>query len=379
MWGLARLMRQTFVSFAAPIIPAILLQSSLLAPSHVCRWVTQNVHIRYHAQASVYERPTVRDVVVIGAGLSGLAACYELEKQGARYTVIEVKPRFGGAIRTIEGARLRCRCGCLRHSQADWTRPCCVNLVLTTICSKCADGSFVFQDGTESLLDAITDKLSGGRLMRMAVSSLGIWRNRFTICLENGMMYDAGAIIVAAPAPYAARMLYNLAPDAAQRLSRFRYDSILRVTLGYRKHDLPARIHSADEKVFPFVLTTNASGRVPDKDHLLLQFGVRADPTLPAEAIVRDVTLHYCLPESPIVSHIDHWAEADPLSCYDDDHADNIRVIRESLPDGISLIGSDYCLEPPQVKGIARLDERLRLGRAAALDALDYLKRKRNR
>ena len=378
MWGLARLMRQTFVSFAAPIIPAILLQSSLLAPSHVCRWVTQNVHIRYHAQASVYERPTVRDVVVIGAGLSGLAACYELEKQGARYTVIEVKPRFGGAIRTIKerGFVVDADAFAIRKPMDETLLR---ELGLNDHLLECADGSFVFQDGTESLLDAITDKLSGGRLMRMAVSSLGIWRNRFTICLENGMMYDAGAIIVAAPAPYAARMLYNLAPDAAQRLSRFRYDSILRVTLGYRKHDLPARIHSADEKVFPFVLTTNASGRVPDKDHLLLQFGVRADPTLPAEAIVRDVTLHYCLPESPIVSHIDHWAEADPLSCYDDDHADNIRVIRESLPDGISLIGSDYCLEPPQVKGIARLDERLRLGRAAALDALDYLKRKRNR
>ena len=36
----------------------------------------------------------MRDVVVIGGGLSGLAACYELEKCGAAYTVIEVKRRF---------------------------------------------------------------------------------------------------------------------------------------------------------------------------------------------------------------------------------------------------------------------------------------------
>ena len=33
----------------------------------------------------------MRDVVVIGGGLSGLAACYELERCGAAYTVIEVK------------------------------------------------------------------------------------------------------------------------------------------------------------------------------------------------------------------------------------------------------------------------------------------------
>ena len=48
----------------------------------------------------------MRDVVVIGGGLSGLAACYELEKRGAAYTVIEVKRRFGGGIRSTLRRRL---------------------------------------------------------------------------------------------------------------------------------------------------------------------------------------------------------------------------------------------------------------------------------
>ena len=38
------------------------------------------------------------DVVVVGGGLSGLSACYELDKHQIRYTVIEVKKRFGGSI-----------------------------------------------------------------------------------------------------------------------------------------------------------------------------------------------------------------------------------------------------------------------------------------
>ena len=42
----------------------------------------------------------MRDVVVIGGGLSGLSACYELEKQQLPYTVIEVKRRLGGGIRS---------------------------------------------------------------------------------------------------------------------------------------------------------------------------------------------------------------------------------------------------------------------------------------
>ena len=49
---------------------------------------------------AISEKTTMRDVVVIGGGLSGLAAGYELERRGVRYTMIEVKPRFGGAIRS---------------------------------------------------------------------------------------------------------------------------------------------------------------------------------------------------------------------------------------------------------------------------------------
>ena len=56
----------------------------------------------------------MRDVVVIGGGLTGLSACYQLEKLGLRYTVIELKRRFGGAISSksengfiMDAARLR--------------------------------------------------------------------------------------------------------------------------------------------------------------------------------------------------------------------------------------------------------------------------------
>ena len=46
----------------------------------------------------------MRDVVVIGGGLSGLAACYQLEKTNLRYTLIEVKRRVGGGIQTFASA-----------------------------------------------------------------------------------------------------------------------------------------------------------------------------------------------------------------------------------------------------------------------------------
>ena len=42
-------------------------------------------------------------VVVVGAGLAGLAAARELEKEGARVTVVEARDRVGGRVQTIRG------------------------------------------------------------------------------------------------------------------------------------------------------------------------------------------------------------------------------------------------------------------------------------
>ena len=315
----------------------------------------------------------MRDVVVIGGGLSGLSACYELEKQQLPYTVIEVKRRVGGGIRST------CEAGFIMDANAFAFRAPAEQTLLEELCLAdqtlpIADDAFVFSQGTESLVSALGCRLSRGRLMRMAVSSVGRLRRRHTICLENGIMLDAGTLVLAVPAPYAARMLYNLAPEAAQRLGDFRYDAIRRVSLGYHKRDLPDQLDSVDETAFPFVIATDHQGRVPDHEHRLIQVGLRCASNLSPDEAVRRVTQQFGFGGTPVVSRVDYWLEADSLSAYDDAHRDNMRAIRDMLPAGISLVGSDYCLEAPQLRGIARLDERIRSGRRAAREAIDYLK-----
>ena len=44
-----------------------------------------------------------RSVIVIGAGLAGLAAARDLEQHGARVLVIEARDRVGGRVHTIRG------------------------------------------------------------------------------------------------------------------------------------------------------------------------------------------------------------------------------------------------------------------------------------
>ena len=236
------------------------------------------------------------------------------------------------------------------------------------------DGSFVFRQGTETLVRAFADELRGGRLMRMAVSSIGRLGNRFTICLENGIMLDAGALILALPARYAARALWNLAPDAAETLAAFRYDLVRRVSLGDHKRHLPETIDAELSEAVAFVISTDCSGRVPDRDHRLIQVGMRAEAELTVDDAIRAAARHLGLRATPLVSRVDYWTEADLLSDYGDSHRQGMRAIRDLLPDGVSLIGSDYCRDAPAVRGIARLDERIRAGRQAARAASKYIK-----
>ncbi|MDX1995551.1 MAG: FAD-dependent oxidoreductase [bacterium] len=315
----------------------------------------------------------MRDVVIIGGGLSGLAAAVELEKQGVAYTLIEVKRRLGGSIHTEHRDGFALDSAPMLHTSADLPEFVHTLEPLDLADALVQQGEHVlFREGTGMLIDALAKRVTAPIMHRMAVSTLGQTDSgTFLICMENGMVLDARALIVASPARFAERMFYTLVPEISFRLLDYRYDSIARVSIGYSD---AAALDIPDEPPEDYPITavhqTRQAGRVLPGG-VLIQCGVRYDPAkgVPAD-LVGEITALFGWPQQPQVEHVAAWPESDPLMWLDDDHPATMADIQHLLPPGVALCGSDYIPtnEPP------RLDERIRQGQQAARRVLDWIK-----
>lgn len=296
-------------------------------------------------------------VVIVGGGVSGLAAAYELEHHHVPYTLIEVKKRLGGSLITERRDGFVIDGGVFAFNAHTDFPP---ELRLDNALFPVESGGIAFIHGAQMLVDALAKPLKGTILRRMAVSSVGTMNGRFGVCLENGLVLDARALIIAAPARYAAHMLYDIQPELGDTLNGYLYDTIQRVSLGYRRDTLPMPILPPD-MAFAFLHWTDSPHRAP-AGHRLVQVGVRlkpgnTDPAQVIETVVAELGWAH-----PLVSAVHYWSEADPLSCCDPAHVERMAAIRQMLPPGVALVGSDYAAQG----GVPTLSERVRQGQAAA-------------
>jgi len=309
------------------------------------------------------------DVVVIGGGLSGLSAAWELERLGVAYTLIEVKSRLGGSIDTERADGFVIDHGSfVLEKYGDWPFLAQLGLqdALTPI-GRYRDGELVvFAEGTQTLIDALASRLTAPRMLRMAVSSLGVIdAGRYGICLENGVLLEAHGLVVAAPARYADHMLRTISPDAALLLSDYRYDPVVRVHLAFRQQDVLRDLPIPTGGLFKFAESYALPGRVP-ADHVLVRVGVRldVDPAVatPEQALAA-VRAQFAV--EPLLARARYWPEADPLTRYLPEHSANMAAIDAALPPAVALVGSDYRAR--------RLPDQVEQGRAAARQVVDAL------
>lgn len=314
----------------------------------------------------------MRDVVVIGGGLSGLAAAVELEQAGVDYTLIEVKRELGGSLSSLEQDGFVMDLGPMVFADTldpEWLD----SLGLSDALDDLVADAKMFKQGMGVLVEALAAQIAAPRLMRMAVSSIGELDNgRYSICLENGLLLDARALIIAVPARWAERFFYGYRNALTEALLDYQYDTIQRISLGFRSADMPAKLPTPPNMAHVFKWRTEHPARTP-QGHTLMQFGLRLAPSrCSLDEMVDLLCQTFDLPQ-PITKVAGYWAEADPISCYDDAHRAWVEGLRQQLPDGIALIGSDYSVTPPSAQGIVDLQPRITQGQVAAKHVLAQL------
>lgn len=322
----------------------------------------------------------MRDVVVIGGGLTGLAAAYELEQHNVNYTLIEVKPRLGGSIDSVSENGFTFDTTAMTHTIRDVTAfsdyLAQLNIQEATHTPPhTASNTVAFNTGNRVLVDALADKITAPIMFRMAVSTLGSYGHihsepsHYAICMENGMVLDARALIIAAPARHSERMLHTLIPEAAYRLRDYRYQQVAYISVGYQTSDGPfATEVDPDYPVMTITALTN-SERMPT-DTTVLQAALRyeLDHGIPQDAVGEMAAL-MGWPLNPLADHIGLWMDGETVMWRDPAHVDRLGAVQALLPDTVALCGSDYIPmnTPP------RLDERVTQGVMAAQKIMNAL------
>ena len=114
-----------------------------------------------------------------------------------------------------------------------------------------------FKNGMATLPDALAARLGGSIRKAAEVIALSRVGERWRLALACGDSIDADAIICAAPAFAASRMLSELAPKAAEVLSRISYASAATVNLAFRESDF-----SRPPEAFGFVVPSCERRRI---------------------------------------------------------------------------------------------------------------------
>lgn len=309
------------------------------------------------------------NVVLIGGGLTGLATAYELEKHTIPYTLIEVKKRLGGSIETIQCNDFLFDSAEMCHELDDpvWMTDYLASIGLSESYFF-ADDCLIFKRGTGVLIDALSATITAPIMHRMAVSTLGMLdKNRFGICMENGLLLDAKAVIVTAPAKHAERLFYPLNHPISHLLLDYRYDTITRISVGYYDQ-MHMNLTIPEDSPIRAVQHIKQGDRLPDGGWIG-QVALRmAEHDLPQDP-VGEIAMAMNWEINPDADHIATWETSDPCMWRDADHIKNMTTIQHLLPNGIALAGSDYIPtnRPP------RLDERIRMGIASAQKIVNYL------
>ena len=254
-------------------------------------------------------------IAVVGAGISGLCATFDLVKAGADVTLLESERRAGGVIVTerpaegwiVEGGPdgfhdddsaipdLAAELGIAKRIIPAKTRGAfrwdgkafapisgteTIELLgLTAPRSSAAAGYRSFAGGMGELVEALVRALGDRIRYRVGVTGLSRTRAGFRLAATGGTAFDAEGLVLALPAYSAARLCRTLDGGLPGLLEHVHYRPSLSVSLAYERSQVGVTLEGSGFVVPPEVETelracTYASLKFPDrapKDGLLLR------------------------------------------------------------------------------------------------------------
>jgi hypothetical protein len=288
-------------------------------------------------------------VLILGGGLTGLSAALELQALGVSYTLIEVKPRLGGGIRTVRRNGYLFEGGPLGHKRFNKENPAEEWAFMDELGLRgnlIEVGGFQGGDmvdivgGTETVVHAISARLTGTILTRMAASSLGVVDGRLAVCLENGVLQTADAVVVALPAYVAAHLLYSLVPEESIVLDDFPFEPTVRVSLGFDNDAVPHLRSPAGPRVLCSEIT-GARHRLPPEGGGVMRVALRPQPG-ETEADWIAIASAAARPAEPCAAWVWEWPKN--WITYSESVARFTKLLPlwRALPRTVVLCGSDY-------------------------------------
>jgi len=324
----------------------------------------------------------VSRVVVVGAGIAGLAAAWDIARAGADVTVLESERRPGGVIVTerhegflVEGGpdgflaaepelpALAAELGIATRVVAQqargtslWTGKgfepleegrAAALLGIDVQGSDLATGFRSFAGGMGELVTALAERLVGAQhaapllCVAQGVTGTATARAGWRVAVTGGSAHEAEALILALPAHAAGRWLEQIGVSGARALADVVYAPSVTVSLAYRADQVARPLDGAGfvpglvgaQHAAPLLRAcTYASskfpGRAPDGHVLLRAFFASVDGD-PAALAHEQLSAILSIRGAPLWSRAFHWARGLPR--YRDHHAAHLAAVRARL------------------------------------------------
>ena len=214
------------------------------------------------------------------------------------------------------------------------------------------------KNGTHRLIEALAEQLTGDLCLDSGVKTIErLEDGGFNIKLANGDPLQADAVVITTPAYVAAKMLQNIAPNAAETLDTIRYVSTGTISIAYRRSEIQHPLNgfgiviprSENRQINAITWSsTKFDHRAPDDQVLLRIFfgGSRTPQTFALDddellsVVCKELREIMGIDAEPTLHRIFRWHNANPQ--YDLGHLERVDEIESALPSGVFVTGSPY-------------------------------------